>query len=118
MAGSWAAAAQGLQGHVDTGQQHPALVVPPGGDDADGGGGAHVDGDDGGLELLQGRHRVRHDVRPHLGLDRQPDVQPRPHAGATTMGGLPSSRVRAFSIMKFSGGTTLHRMAPVTSVYR
>ena len=35
--------------------------------------------------------------------------------GPTTMGGLPSRRVSAFSIMKFSGGTTLHRIAPVTS---
>ena len=36
--------------------------------------------------------------------------------GPTTMGGRPRSRVNAFSIMKFSGGTTLQRMAPVTSV--
>ena len=36
--------------------------------------------------------------------------------GPTTMGGLPRRRVRAFSIMKFSGGTTLHRIAPVTSL--
>ena len=32
------------------------------------------------------------------------------------MGGRPSSRVKAFSIMKFSGGTTLHKIAPVTWV--
>ena len=32
----------------------------------------------------------------------------------TTMGGLPSSRVSAFSIMKFMGGTTLDRIAPLT----
>ena len=38
--------------------------------------------------------------------------------GPTTMGGFPSRRVRAFSIMKFSGGTTLHKMAPVTSEKR
>ena len=38
--------------------------------------------------------------------------------GPTTMGGLPSSRARAFSIMKFRGGTTLHRIAPVTSSNR
>ena len=74
-------AAQGLQGHVDPRQQHTALVIPALGDDADGGGGAHVDGDDRRLEFLQRRHRVGHDVRPYLGLDRQPDVQPRPHTG-------------------------------------
>ena len=38
--------------------------------------------------------------------------------GPTTMGGLPSSRVKAFSIIKFRGGTTLHRIAPVTSSNR
>ena len=32
----------------------------------------------------------------------------------TNMGGLPSSRVSAFSIMKFMGGTTLDRIAPLT----
>ena len=31
------------------------------------------------------------------------------------MGGFPSSRVNAFSVMKFSGGTTLHRMESETS---
>ena len=35
--------------------------------------------------------------------------------GPTTIGGLPSRRVKAFSIMKFKGGTTLHKIAPVTS---
>ena len=35
--------------------------------------------------------------------------------GPTTMGCLPSRRVRAFSIMKSRGGTTLHRIAPVIS---
>ena len=34
------------------------------------------------------------------------------------MGGLPSSRVSAFSIMKFMGGTTLEKMAPDTSFSR
>ena len=33
----------------------------------------------------------------------------------TTMGGLPSRRVRAFSIMKLMGGTTLEKIAPDTS---
>lgn len=58
---------------------------------------------------------VRHNVRPHLTLDRQADIQSRFHAGPTTTGGLPSRRVSAFSIIKFSGGTTLHRMESVTS---
>ena len=33
----------------------------------------------------------------------------------TTMGGLPRRRVSAFSIMKFIGGTTLDKIAPLTS---
>ena len=33
----------------------------------------------------------------------------------TTMGGLPRRRVSAFSIIKFIGGTTLDKIAPLTS---
>ena len=33
----------------------------------------------------------------------------------TIMGGLPSKRVSAFSIMKLMGGTTLEKIAPLTS---
>ena len=36
--------------------------------------------------------------------------------GPTTIGGRPRSRVKAFSIMKFKGGTTLHKIAPLTWV--
>ena len=35
--------------------------------------------------------------------------------GPTTMGGSPSSRVRALVIIKLIGGTTLEKIAPVTS---
>lgn len=35
--------------------------------------------------------------------------------GPTIMGGLPNRRVRAFSIMKLMGGTTLEKIAPDTS---
>ena len=35
--------------------------------------------------------------------------------GPTTIGGFPSRRVSAFSIIKLIGGTTLEKMAPVTS---
>ena len=41
----------------------------------------------------------------------RPVLMPAP----TIMGGLPSRRVRAFSIMKLMGGTTLAKMAPLTS---
>ena len=32
-------------------------------------------------KVRQGTEDFGHDVRPYLGLDRQPDVQPRPHTG-------------------------------------
>ena len=35
--------------------------------------------------------------------------------GPTIIGGLPRSRVRALAIMKLMGGTTLEKMAPLTS---
>lgn len=35
--------------------------------------------------------------------------------GPTIMGGFPSRRVRALAIMKLMGGTTLEKMAPLTS---
>ena len=81
-------AAQGLQGDVDPRQEEAALVGPALGDDADGGGRAHVYGDDGGREFLQGRHGVGHDVRPHLGLHRQADVQSGFDPRADDHGGL------------------------------
>ena len=36
--------------------------------------------------------------------------------GPTIIGALPSRRVSAFSIIKLMGGTTLEKMAPVTSL--
>ena len=75
-------AAQGFQRHIDSRQQQPAFVSAALGDHADGGSGSHVNGDDGRLELLQRRHRVGHDIRTHLRLVCQPDVQACPNAGA------------------------------------
>ena len=41
----------------------------------------------------------------------RPVLMPAP----TIIGGLPSRRVSAFTIMKLMGGTTLEKMAPLTS---
>ena len=73
---------EGLQRDVDPRQQKAALIGPSLGNDTDGSGGTHVDGDDGRGELFQRRHSVRHNVRPHLTLDRQADIQSCFHAGA------------------------------------
>ena len=73
---------QGVQAQPHPGEHQAALIAAPAGDIGDGGGGAHVDGDNGRGELFQRRHSVRHNVRPHLTLDRQADIQSRFHAGA------------------------------------
>ena len=87
---------QGIQGHVDARQQHAAFVVAALRDDAYGNGGAHVDGDDGRMEFFQSRNGVRHDVRAHLALDRQANVQPGLDAGPHHHGGLSQQAGQGF----------------------
>ena len=89
-------AAQGLQGHVDSRQQQTPLIGPALRDHTDGSGGAHVDGNDRRRELLQSRHSVRHDVRSHLGLNRQADVQSGFDAGPHDHGRLAQKTGQGF----------------------
>ena len=65
--------------------------------------------------LVQSRHRACHQVGAQLVVDLHADVEPGFHAGSHDHGGLPRSRVRALAIMKLMGGTTLEKIAPLTS---